>query len=112
MVVSDKLGQYDKGYESEGEINNDWDKKSIDSFRTGILGSILIGKGYVYKYARNKKNKQGRVYFSSPILFETNYLLNIVLDGNDLKREDLFKIIEDVVFFIKQEYNNIIERGN
>lgn len=101
-MLCEKSGYNDKG------IERTTGKKELDSFRTGIIGSVLLGKGYVYRYKRDKEDKIGRVYFSTPIILNSEYTLTIAIDGRDLSREELFIRFENIVLFIKQEYNKLI----
>lgn len=101
-LLCEKLQYHNKGFEK-----ND-DGSDLDSFRTGIVGSVLLEKGYIYKYKRDKEEKMGRVYFATPIVLDSEYILNIAIDGRDLSREELVLIFENIVLFIKEEYNKII----
>jgi len=101
-LLCEKLKYDNKGFE---KIDDEF---SLDSFRTGIVGSILLEKGYIYKYKRNKEEKKGRVYFTTPIVLDSEYVLNIAVDGRDLNRVELGCIFENIVLFIKNEYNKII----
>lgn len=80
----------------------------FDSFRTGILGSILTHRGYIYRYQRKKIEKKGRVYFTSPIILDTEYILNLAIDGQGLNSSELNDTILEVASFIHQEYNRIV----
>jgi len=89
-------------------IKKSTDSSDYDSFRTGILGSILLEGGYIYKYNRRKAEKQGRVYFSTPIVLDSEYVLNICIDGRDLSGIELNDTFNSIVFYIKEEYNKLI----
>ena len=100
-VLCDKMGYDDRGIEKIKEENN------IGSFRTGIIGSILLEKGYVYKYKGNKKDKEGRIYFSTPIVLDSEYILSVSIDGRGLNSQEIVDIFQEVVLFTKREYNKI-----
>ena len=63
------------------KIDNNTDRgivsnaSEIYSFRTGII----CDESYSYSYNRNKKENQGRVYFTKPIIINKDYILNICI---------------------------------
>lgn len=100
-LLCKKLNYNNIGYKED-------DNNKLDTFRTGIIGCLLLEQGYIYKYKKNNENKKGRVYFATPLVLNSEYILNIIIDGRDLNRTEMIDLFTDVVIFIKKEYNNII----
>lgn len=85
------------------------ENQNKDNFRTGILGAILSPqKGYIYSYEGNKETKSGRIYYSTAIFLNEEYILNISIDGRGMNGKELDDFFKTVVNMIKDEYNYII----
>lgn len=82
-----------------------------DTNKVSMLIPILLSASYLYNYNGNNAKKIGRIYCSTPIVLDKEYLINFSLDGSDTDIATVQKDLELIVSDIKKEYNRLTGDG-
>lgn len=77
--------------------------ESINFKRTGILGSILMNKDYMYDYEKINNSKIHRKYFSFPDEFDNeNKIITFIINTNSGANITQRRLIEDIILYYEK----------
>lgn len=105
VLLLKKLGRRDSGL---AERNNE----AAPKIKNAMVTPIILNEGYIYQYAGDDINKSGRMYFSSQINLDNDYILTLVLDGSDFKFDEIEEYFKNVTKYIKDSYRNLLGDNN
>lgn len=105
ILLVEMLKEIDKSNYYGELIENNKD----DSFRSGILGSILSNRDYMYYYNKDKSEKFGRTYFSfNDIIEGENKIVTLVINNHTIDREHIEELIREVIAYYENLYNSLL----
>ncbi|WP_411683141.1 hypothetical protein [Clostridium thailandense] len=94
----------------ESELGQLIEDEIDDCVRSGILGSILSNRDYMYYYKKNKMEKLGRTYFSfNDIMDGENKIITIVINSNSINMKDREKLINEVIAYYEEIYSKLFK---
>lgn len=101
IITVEMLNNIDNGQDYGILLENDLD----NCVRSGILGSILLNKDYLYYYSKNKSEKAGRTYFSfNDIIEGDNKIITLVINGTGMNVTDREQLINQVIDYYEKIY--------
>ncbi|MCQ2023291.1 hypothetical protein, partial [Clostridium butyricum] len=105
VLLLKKMGRRNSGL---AERNNE----DAPKIKNAMVTPIILNEGYIYQYAGDDINKSGRMYFSSQINLDNDYILTLVLDGSDFKFDEIEEYFKNVTKYIKESYRNLVGDNN
>lgn len=103
--ISDLSISYDKEEKGDDDTANIViNSEEITEFkRTGILGSILMNKDYMYDYEKINNLKMNRKYFSFPDEFDNeNKVITFIINSNSEANISQERLINDVILYYEK----------
>lgn len=109
LLLSDEVQEEQVSNEEQEESGNDAEiiiensSEIIDFKRTGILGSILMNKDYMYDYEKINNSKIHRKYFSFPDGFDDeNKIITFIINSNSGANTTQERLINDVILYYEK----------
>lgn len=78
-----------------------------NSYRTGILGSILTNNDYIFFYKKRNSDKIDRIYFAFNDIIEGEHKI-VILVINNIINEDIPDLIKQVIKYYEDVYNELM----
>lgn len=105
LLLLKKMGRRNSGLAEK-------DKEAAPKIKNAMVTPIILNEGYIYQYSGDDINKSGRMYFSTQINLDNDYILTLVLDGSDFKFDEIEEYFKNVTKYIKECYRNLLGDNN